>query len=344
LEIEMLPEQLRRVFEHVESGEVDKAVRASLRLSRQIGDHMNTALFLRELLDDRKEVAHVLLEDTSHLNQEAKKFLYETSFERWVQSRTLPFAVIADDEDGKERNVLVIPVGQFPEEVRQCEKAIADLVVPPTMGEFDSAAFTDRYNHQKAQIRLRIKAVNAIGDRILNRCLNFAIGVEKQLAAQTKSVQFLQSAQNDVQNYFKGRSEDVYEKLLKANELIDSDSSEDLSLLLTQVRRAIKAASDHFYPPESVARVCSDGVERVLGDEQYLNRLHEFVYTRLPRSTSTELLRAEVEHLLVFARKLNDVASKGVHGTVTAAEAKQGFLGLYLFLFNLCQRLNAAEG
>lgn len=339
----MHSELLRRIFDHIENGDVDKAVRASLRLSRLIGDHMNTALFLRELLDDKKEIGLVLLDDTSHLKEEAYKYLYKRSFERWLESRTLPFSVSGDDARDEAKNVLVISVGELPEELRQCEKSIADLVIPPTMGEFDSAAFTAQYDRIKSQLRMRIKAINTIKDRVLNRCLNFAIGVERQLAAQEKSASFLQAAQNEVQNYFKSRSEDVYEKLQKANQLMDSSSSEDLSLLLTQVRRSIKAVADHFFPAETAARKCADGVERVLGDDLYLNRLHEFVYTRFPRSTSTDLLRAELDYFLMFARKLNDISSKGVHASVNSAEAKQGFLGLYMLLFNVCQRLEYTD-
>jgi hypothetical protein len=332
---------LNRIFDHIEKGEVDKAVRACLRLSRHIDDHMNTSLFLRELLDDKNEIARVLYDETNHLKEEAQKYLFTHSFERWLKSRTLPFSMGISAAGKEERNVLVISVGEFPAELEQCERSIADFALPSTMGEYDSAAFTDRYSAMKGQLRLRIKGINTIKSRILNHCLNFSIQVEKQLQAQTKSVLFLQSAQNEVQNYFKTRSDDVYEKLQKANQLVDSVSKEDHSLLLTQVRRAIKAVADHFYPAEAAPKRCADGVDRTLGDEQYLNRLHEFIYTRFPRSASTDLLRAELEYLLVFARKLNDIASKGVHATISLPEAKQGFLGLYLFLYNVCQRLES---
>lgn len=334
---------VQRIYDYVEHGEIDKAVRSSLRLSRHIGDHMNTALFLRELVDDKHEIARLIFDDTSHLKEEAQQYLLTSSFERWLNSRTLPYSLGGSEIDENTKNVLVISVGEFPEELRQCEKSISDLVVPPTMGEYDSAAFTDRYDQIKGQFRMRIRGINTIKDRVLTRCLNFAIGVERQLLSQQKSVQFLQHAQNEVQNYFKARSYDVYEKLQKANQLINSSSSEDLSLLLTQVRRAIKAAADHFFPSELTPRRCADGEERLLGDDQYLNRLHEFIYTRFPRSTSTELLRAELQYLLVFAKRLNDVASKGVHASVSAPEAKQGFLGLYLFLYNVCLRLEGAD-
>ena len=333
---------LQRIFDHVENGNVDKAVRACLRLSRHIGDHMSTALFLRELINDRREITRVLLDDTSHLKEEAQKLLYEQSFERWLDSRTLPFSLGSDDEE-ESQNVLVISIGEFPAELEQCERSIMDLNLPSTMGEYDSAAFTERYNQIKGGWRLRIKAIQTIKSRVLNHCLNFAILVERQLAAQHKSSNFLERAQNEVQNYFRARSDNVYEKLQKANQLVDSESHEDLSLLLTQVRRAIKAVADHFYPPVDAIVQCADGTDRRLGDEQYLNRLHEFVYTSFQRTTSTELLRAELKHLLVFAKKLNDIASKGVHGEVTLPEAQQGFLGLYMFLFNVIHRLDARD-
>lgn len=334
-----LSELIERIFDHVENREVDKAARACLRLSRRIGDHMSTAIFLRELVEDRQEVGRVLFEDTPHLKEEAQKYVYEQSFKRWLRSRTLPFPLAV--EENEERNVLVTPVGEFPAELDQCEKAIADLSIPPTMGEYDSAAFTDRYADMKGVWRLRIRAVETVRSRVLNQCQNLAIRIERQLLAQEKTNTFLQRAQNEVQNFFRARSDDVYVKLQKANQLVDSESKEDLSLLLTQVRRAINSVADHFYPPVSGKVTCADGVPRSLGTDQYLNRLHEFVYTKFSRSTSTDLLRAELDNLLVFARKLNDVGSKGVHTEVSLAEAQQGFVGLYMFLFNVIVRLES---
>jgi len=338
----MVPSELvTRIFDHVENGDVDKAVRASLRLSRHLNDHMSTALFLRDLVEDRVEVSRVLYEDVSHLKEEAFSYLMSQSAERWLDSRTLPFGpngatAVGDDT----KRVLIVSVGDFPAELDQCEKSINDLALPASMGEYDSAAFTDRYQSIKSEFRLRIKSINIIKTRVLNKCLNFAIQMERQLAIQSTTKSYLEKMQNDVLNYFRSKSEDVYQKIHKANQLISSDSSEDLSLLLTQVRRALKSVADYFYPAsESVVR-CNDGIERKMGDEQYLNRLHEFVHVQFKRSTSTDLLRAELDHLLTFAKKLNDIASKGVHADVTLAEAQQGYLGLYMFLFNVIQRLD----
>ena len=147
----MNSELLSRIFDHVENGDVDKAVRASLRLSRQISDYMNTALFLRDLVDDKNEIFRVLSDDTSHLRETSQKYIWEHSYTRWLAYRTLPFAASVDNDTGESRNILVVSVGEFPEELKQCEKSIADMAIPPTMGEYDSAAFTDRYDVVKSQ-------------------------------------------------------------------------------------------------------------------------------------------------------------------------------------------------
>ncbi|MBB3643878.1 hypothetical protein FHX14_000037 [Rhizobium sp. BK619] len=97
--------------------------------------------------------------------------------------------------------------------------------------------------------------------------------------------------------------------------------------------------ADFFYPATSGKTVCSDGVERSLGNEQFLNRLHEFVRTQIRQSASRELLASELEHLAAFVRRLNDLASKGVHADVSYNEARQGLIGLYFFLSNLIQHL-----
>jgi hypothetical protein len=333
---------IARVYEHLENDHVEKAVMACLRIARAAKDHLNAAVFLRELYPEKGEVARALYDDTSHLNAEAQKFLYEKSLDRWIELHTIDFAFPEDQgkPEGDKRSVFKISAGELDSEIEQWNAAINDFTLPPGMGEFDTAAFTDRFVKHKAEIRARIRAVATIRARLKTRCLNYAIGIERQLQLQKKGQGFLETVQNEVNNYFKAHSDEVFLKLQKAAQLAVSTELEDFSLLFTEVRRALKASADFFYPPVSGTVVCADGKERELGDDQYLNRLHEFVARRLSRSTSKELIVAELEHLATFFRRLNDMASKGVHGPVTLAEAKQGLVGLYFFLFNVCQHLS----
>jgi len=329
---------INRVFEHLENDDVEKAVMTCLRIARNLHDHFYAAIFLREFYPVRREFIRVLYDETSHLKKEAQKFLDEKSLEYWLDIHTLDFSLAIDDDD-EEKNILAIGVGEIKTELEQWERSIEDLKLPLGMGEFDTAAFTDRYNNKKEWIRLRIRSVHKVKERIKTRCLNYAIKIEKQLQSQKKSEDFLQDSYNEVNNYFKAHSEDVYTKLQKAAQLVGSNDPEDFSLILTQIRRAIKAAADYFYPPKTELVKCSDGLERELGNKQYLNRFQEFLLTTFDKSSSRDLLRTEFEHLSVFARRLHEVASKGVHSDVTMQDAKQGLIGLYMFLYNIIIRI-----
>jgi len=328
---------INRVYDHLENDDVDKAVMTCLRIARNLQDYLYAAIFLRELYPVRRDFLRVLYDDTSHLKEDAQKYIDKTSLEYWIDTHTLPYS-LAVDEDGDE-NLLAIGVGEIKSDLEQWERSIQDLKLPSGMGEFDTAAFTDRYNNKKEYIRLRIRAVHTIKERIKTKCLNYVIRIEKQIQSQQKSETFLQESYNEVNNYFKAHSEDVYTKLQKASQLVGSNDPEDFSLLLTQVRRAINAAADFFYPPKTSPVKCSDGKIRDLGNEQYLNRFQEFLLTSFVKSSSRDLLKAEFEYLSVFARRLHEVASKGVHSGVTMQDAKQGIIGLYMFLYNIIIRI-----
>ncbi len=329
---------VRNIYEHLENDHVDKAVTSCLRLSNLLGDNFHTAIFLRELCSSKEEFWRALFDYTHHVDKDAQKFLAEKAFERWLETRTVPYN-LGTNEDGDPKNVLISAVGEIDSLLIQTELSIKELTVPPGMGEFDTAAFTERYKAKKEYLRAYIGALNMVRNRIKTRCLTYATHIERQFQAQAKSQNFLQQIQNEVNNYFKTYSEDVYTKLQKANELVDSNDLEDHSLLLTEVRRAIKAAADFFYPAAPGIVTCSDGVERELGERDHLNRIEQFMMTKFQKSTSRDLMKAELQHLSVLARRLNDMSSKGVHDDVKPHEAKQGLLGLYMLLYNVIVKI-----
>lgn len=331
---------IERIYEHVEAGDVDKAVVACLRLARMLGDTFSTVLFLRELYPDRKQLNEAFFEEAQHLNKEARELLWNGTGERWLEERTLDYSLDMEEDD---RRVLAMGVGEMIHEVEHMERSIQDLELPQGMGEFDTAAFTDRYTGLKGQMRFKIRACRSLLERVRTRCLNYATRIERQLQAAERASDFVGSAQLDVHNYYAERSEPAYKKLRKAASLIGSSDPEDHALLLTSIRRAVKAVADHHLPPSRDPVRCQDGEVRSLDDEKYLNRLQEFCAREFPRGASTSLFQAELDYLSVFVRRLNEVASKGVHSEVTALEAKQGLLGLYMFLSNLIAKLSHGQ-
>lgn len=325
-----------RILEHLENDKVEAATMACLRVARSAQDHLSAAYFLRELTPRREEVARMLFADAEHLTDEARKYVFERSLDRWLEVHTVTEA-FASANIGEERPVLVVAAGEIESDLARWENAIRDLTTPPGLTSADAAAVHRAANAQRAQIRLRLAALETIKARLKTQCLNYAIQIEKQLSLQTQNQEFLWKVQNDVNNYFKEREPDVFQKLQKASMLAASSDPEDAALLLTEVRRALKAAADHFYPPRDGPVTCSDGKERVLGDDRYLNRMNEYLVTRTPSSSVRELAIAELGVLDMFMRRLNDFASKGVHSTVTQAEARQGLVGMFMFLFTITQ-------
>jgi hypothetical protein len=336
---------IERVYEHLENDDLGKAVMACLRLARHNQDYLNAAIFLRELYPDNTQVRRIFLEDTAKLTHERQTLVWQRSLDIWLDGRTNEFVGGKDAEaDDKRRNVFVFGAGQLDGEVKRLERSIDDMVVPPGMAPFDVAAFTDTFVRQKGMFRLHVQKLQTVRERIKARCLNYAISLERQLDAQENPEAFLHQVQTEVNNYFKLHSEDVYLKLQKAAQLAGSADAEDHSSLLTIVRRALAATADYFYPARPEPMICADGMTRVLGEQEFLNRLHEYLSRQFGQSSSVDLMRAEVALLAAFFRRLNDVASKGVHANVTAQEAKQGLVGLYLFLYNVIARLqNASE-
>jgi hypothetical protein len=84
----------------------------------------------------------------------------------------------------------------------------------------------------------------------------FVSRFEQQLESQQKTHNFLYDLLNQVNNYFKGRSDLIYTKLQKASGLSESTDPEDAALLLTEVRRALKDVADFVYPPKKGSVRC----------------------------------------------------------------------------------------
>lgn len=336
---------LERIHVHLENDRVENAVMACLRVARASKEFLFAAIFLRELYPSKNEIARALFTETQHLNDEAKKFIFERSLERFLELHTIE-GVDPDTSkaDGDRANVLMAAAGEIESEIKRWQDTLADLVPPPGLSQYDMAEFTASAMEQKGIVRTRLAGLHTIKARLKTRCLNYALEIERQLEAGRQQDNFLHSVQGEVHNYFKGRSDDVVQKLIKASQLAASKDGEDCALVLTEVRRAMKAAADLFWPVTSEDPVtCADGQQRKLGDQQYLNRLQEFTRVKLRNSSARDLLMAELDHLDVFFRRLNDLASKGVHADVTVAEARQGLVGLYFFLSNLIRHLVSAE-
>ena len=96
-----MQEIIDRVYTYVETGEIDKAVIACLRLARKVGDTFNVIMFLRELRPDTHQLKTSFVQEAQHLNEEARNRLWKDTQDRWIEERTLEYGLDPDDEDKK---------------------------------------------------------------------------------------------------------------------------------------------------------------------------------------------------------------------------------------------------
>lgn len=327
-----------RIYSQVEHDEVGNAVLTCLRVARHMKDCYSTAIFLRESSKDKKDPIRILMEDFEDMPTENVKYFWDKSFEDWLREHDLGFN-ISKNEDGEDRTVLSITSGEIDSEIRNLEESLEQNRVPVGMTPIDTAYFEDETRQLRAFFAINLRAVRILRDRIKTRCFNYAVRIEKQLRIQHESESFLAETQRVVNNYFSAMSPEVLAKLQRASELVLSNNPEDHALSLTVVRRTVELIADHFYPPAEEPVICSDGKKRHLGEKEYLNRLQEYLGSSFSNSSSNELLKREFDCLATFVRRLNDLASKGVHSEVSSLEARQGIMGLYMFLHNLISKL-----
>lgn len=326
-------EIVSKIYSDIEDDKILNAVMSCLKLARIHNDYLNAAIFLRELSSDNKYFNNHFYDLTIELNKEARNFLHKTSLQHWLEERTIP-----DNNDSLEdKQVYDKGVGDLLTSIEQDHKMISEIRTPQGMSAYDTAYFEDRNTNTRIFLRNRISDFTIIKERIRARCWNYALEFEKQINEQSQNQNFFFNIQSDVNNYFKSKDHETYSKLLRASELINSNNKEDHSLLLTEIRRALKSLADFLCPPKEGLTLCTDGEQRKLSSDKFLNRIREYLAARMKVDTYTELSKAEFESFSIRIVKLNDLACKGVHNDVFHHEAKQALLSLYLFLYNIIQ-------
>jgi hypothetical protein len=103
----------------------------------------------------------------------------------------------------------------------------------------------------------------------------------------------------------------------------------------------IKSLADHLYPASNDAIVGADGVTRKMSDDQYRNRLLEYVRQTLGKHGQGEVMQRTLDSLGARLKSLDALASKGVHDEVSAAEAETCVVWTYLLAADL---LRLADG
>jgi hypothetical protein len=199
----------------------------------------------------------------------------------------------------------------------------------PTMDRLD----TEFYFRQQSQVLERIKS--KIHD-YLARC-------EQQLVFAQRNSDVFTTHIDVVNSLLRDRTPEIAEMFTAAYDRLEDPKPEHLAQAGTSCRRILKAVADHLFPARAPTVNPDTGKERLLGSDQYVNRLLAFAEERM-RGTVGEAWKTSVEDLSTRLDALVGLASKGVHDSRFALfEARHCAMQTYLVVGDLL-RLEDEDG
>lgn len=128
---------------------------------------------------------------------------------------------------------------------------------------------------------------------------------------------------------------ELAEQMMLAFKSISSDSKEEWSQALTTCRRLLENLADSLYPAhdETIGK-------RTFKQNQYVNRLWQFMHEAIQSDTNRDLAKAHIDYLGSWLEKNNKATHKGVHSEVTQLEATKFVFHIYLMLADLLECLD----
>lgn len=124
------------------------------------------------------------------------------------------------------------------------------------------------------------------------------------------------------------------ENIMIAFESVSVDKPEQWSQALTTCRRFIESLADQLYPPTD-----DKYNGRLVGQNQYINRLWAFMDKSIESSTNRELAKAHIDFLGNYLQSLYKVTNKGVHSSLTRIEATKAVFHTYLMVADILDYL-----
>jgi hypothetical protein len=187
----------------------------------------------------------------------------------------------------------------------------------------------------RAELLTRINQLRQVLARVRNRIQDYLSRVERELVVDAMVSSIFEEQRTYVDARLREIAPSAFEQLAAAYKRRSEGDAESRAQALTSTRRALKSLADALYPPHPEPVVGADGVERTMTDSRYISRLIQYAYEQTKGDTAGNLLRAQIEDLTSKLEALNDLASKGVHASVSVFETNQAIIQTYLTLGDL---------
>jgi hypothetical protein len=189
---------------------------------------------------------------------------------------------------------------------------------------------TTTINRVNLIFKNRLESYQKILSRVRQRLYSFLGKIEQRFSTGEINQEIFVGYRAKVDALLLQIAPDVLSKFNAVYRRIGEGDAEALSQAAASCRRILKAIADLVYPANNKEVLCADGKSRVLGDDKFINRLHQFVNESGGGSDEISLTRAEIGDLETRLKNLNALSSKGTHASVSVAAAHQCAIQTYL--------------
>lgn len=272
-------------------------------------------------------IARIKAELDTLLGAEAGRGEGSRAFLQFERNRTM-------DIDGQAM-VNGTSIGQLEDQLRAAQAAYDDFVSPAGLSPVDAYYVHRDADAGKAKLIPTINTLQMVVERVRSSVHSFLVATEAELEqGQSQSGLFVR-AQEYVNGALAQYAPKSLEQFVAAQDRLYGGTREDLAHALTSCRRMLKSLADHLYPATNGGVVGIDGIERPMSDDQYRNRLLEYVRQVLGKHAQSGVIQKTLDSLGARLKSLDSLASKGVHDDVTAAEAETCVVWTYVLAADL---------
>lgn len=253
-------------------------------------------------------------------------------YHQWERNRT----AIIDDAN----MLYAVSIGQLEQDLAS-QQALYNEQLPGNLSA-DAAFYTMRQMESgKASLLMNIQRIQTIIERVRSAVHTFLVNTEAELDAGQQVASVFTRAQEYVNSALQKVAPEALNKFVSAQDRLYSEDPEGPSHALTSCRRMIKALADALYPATDQTVTGDDGIDRVMSDDLYRNRLVQWIRETIGRHAHTDVIKDTIASFGSRLKSLDSLASKGVHDKVTVAEAETCVVWTYMLAADL---LRVADG
>jgi len=310
---------------------LSQVVQKAARIARLREDWVNWWWLELELVSlvSKQAIIDIQRHVVLRLPKDVYELLRRRFAEAWIKERE---ALTFDEEMKPEEqdNILAVGLGEIEVQAEKY-KGLANQPPPPERLHPLDLYFVQKERSETRSVALALGAsTKSIIERIKVRVHSFLSETEAQLILGQFHSDLFERNRRYVDLLLQRIAPEALEQLAAAYRRGTEGDAESRSQALLSCRRVLKSLADALYPPPGKPVIGADGQERDLTEEKYIARLWQFVFERVGRTTSGDLLMSNVHDLGNRIDRLYDLANKGVHDQVTQPEVDQCLIQTYL--------------